>query len=239
MSAAGRNLAGAERHADDFYATPAWVTRAILPHVDLGATPLDPCCGDGAILKALRAEHGASGVGIENNVDRANACGAAFFDVLLEDALELRSWPKRTGVIMNPPFKLAMEFIQRALSETTCEVVALLRLAFLESRERVEFHRKNPADVFVFAQRPSFVGHLKWKANRCTQTVARPLTDKPKKPERCELEAGHDDNCRTLGTDSTAYAWFRWRAGGTERRSDYAGTIRVLDDSPVLKVVRP
>jgi hypothetical protein len=33
MSATGRNLAGRERHEGDFYETPAWCTRSILPHV--------------------------------------------------------------------------------------------------------------------------------------------------------------------------------------------------------------
>jgi SAM-dependent methyltransferase len=63
MSATGRNLEGSERHADDFYETPAWCTRAILPHLfgpfcfaPVRAEPktvLDAGCGTGAILRAV------------------------------------------------------------------------------------------------------------------------------------------------------------------------------------------
>lgn len=52
MSATGRNLAGSERHPDDFYETPAWCTRAILPHLAAPMTVLDAGSGTGAILRA-------------------------------------------------------------------------------------------------------------------------------------------------------------------------------------------
>ena len=35
MSATGRNKKGKERREADFYPTPAWCTRAILPHLGL------------------------------------------------------------------------------------------------------------------------------------------------------------------------------------------------------------
>lgn len=158
MSATGRNIPGHERHPDDLYATPAWVTRAILPHVHLGPRVLDPCAGDGAILRVLQAaglgmEHVA---GLEFDGARAKACREAGFSCIETDALR-RPWDRPSGVIMNPPFKLAMEFVEKALAEVRLgEVVVLLRLAFLESRARAAFHRKHPSDVFVLAQRPSF-----------------------------------------------------------------------------------
>lgn len=53
MTATGRSDV---RHPDDFYRTPAWLTRAVLPHLDLPAHShvLDPACGDGAILDVVR-----------------------------------------------------------------------------------------------------------------------------------------------------------------------------------------
>ena len=45
MSATNRSNV---RVASDFYATPAWCTRAILPHLPVTSV-LDPCAGDGAI----------------------------------------------------------------------------------------------------------------------------------------------------------------------------------------------
>lgn len=147
------------RNADDFYATPPWVTRAILPHLDLYTSALDPCCGDGAILRELRGE--IHGIEIDNG--RALACVES--DPRLvgmvnnHDAL-LTQWPSVDLIITNPPFALAKEFLTLALEEAgpRTEVAFLLRLAFLEGQSRAAFHRAHPSDVFVLPKRPSFTG---------------------------------------------------------------------------------
>lgn len=228
MSVAGHNLPGAERQADDFYETPAWVTRAILPHVSLGSFPLDPGAGAGAIL----AEY-PNAWGLEIDPGRSGTCRGRGLHCLTRDVLTPEPWafwPGRdtlndlgSGVIMNPPFKLALEFVTRALAETRYEVVALLRLAFLESQGRAEFHRQNPADVFVLSERPSFVEHLKWKTSRCNHIVPSPKGA----AKRCELELHHASEHRALGTDSTAYAWFRWPQL-PQRGPSYPARIRIL-----------
>jgi hypothetical protein len=46
-----------EREGRDFYATPAWVTEALLRHVRFRGRIWEPCCGDGAMSRVL-AEHG-------------------------------------------------------------------------------------------------------------------------------------------------------------------------------------
>ena len=48
---------GYAREAGDFYATPAWVTEALLRHVTLRGPVWEPCCGDGAMARVLQA-HG-------------------------------------------------------------------------------------------------------------------------------------------------------------------------------------
>ena len=72
MSATGR---GIKRHPDDFYATPAWCTRAILRRLKLPATcsVLDSSCGTGAILDVLENEL-LLAKGIEIDETRASAC---------------------------------------------------------------------------------------------------------------------------------------------------------------------
>ena len=39
----------------DFYATPAWVSEALLRHVQLRGPVWEPCCGDGAMARVLIA----------------------------------------------------------------------------------------------------------------------------------------------------------------------------------------
>ena len=70
----------------------------------------------------------------------------------MRDALDPdRSWGKPELVVMNPPFKLAMAFVQRALVEVLPRglgragtVAALLRLNWLASLGRAAFHRRHP-----------------------------------------------------------------------------------------------
>jgi len=49
------HISGYERENRDFYATPAWVTAALLRHVTLRGPVWEPCCGDGAMSKVLMA----------------------------------------------------------------------------------------------------------------------------------------------------------------------------------------
>lgn len=51
------HVSGYEREGRDFYATPPWVTQALLRHVRLRGPIWEPCCGDGAMAKVL-AENG-------------------------------------------------------------------------------------------------------------------------------------------------------------------------------------
>ena len=45
------------RAGDDFYATPSWVTEALLRHIRFRSQIWEPCCGDGAI-SAVLGRHG-------------------------------------------------------------------------------------------------------------------------------------------------------------------------------------
>jgi hypothetical protein len=51
------HISGFERRASDFYATPSWVTEALLQHVRFRGPVWEPCCGDGAMSTVL-ANHG-------------------------------------------------------------------------------------------------------------------------------------------------------------------------------------
>ena len=219
---------GAERNRDDFYATPAWVTLAILPHLDIrpndreGFDALDPCCGDGAILDVLRA-HGATTFGIELDADRAAEAIRRGHHVECADALTA-SWPAVPLTITNPPFSLAQEFVDRSLeaARPLGTVAFLLRLAFLESAERAAFHKSNPSDVYVLANRPSYCAVVTCAANGktgCGWTVTLP-TD-AERPKRCLACGG---KVKVTTSDSCAYAWFVWGPGR-------GGRILVLDDT--------
>lgn len=146
MSATGRSNVRVEH---DFYETPPECTRAILPHLPKRPV-LDPCCGDRAILRVVEAEWRMAVRGYD--VDPARPAD------LHRDALGEQGWGWPELIITNPPYKLALPFVERALKEIVAggTVAMLLRLPFLESVGRQAFHSKHPADVYVFAKRPSF-----------------------------------------------------------------------------------
>ena len=158
MSATNR---GSQRHKDDYYATPPWCVKSLLPV--LGSNPnrtvLEPCAGTGSISHTLLNEGFVAPshlTQVELDVDRAKLCPqpCEVGDFLNLDIDKFRGVDV---VITNPPYALAQEFIDVCLTLET-EVIMLLRLNFLGSQKRAQWHRNNPSDVYVLPKRPSFTG---------------------------------------------------------------------------------
>lgn len=166
MSATGR---GGERIASDNYPTPAWCVHRLLevcplPLASLGVRRwLEPCAGDGAIMRAvdtfLRPEDRPSWTAVEIRPEAAELIPARDGDLVhvgdfLRDAPP--SGPFIT-IITNPPYSLAMEFIQRSFDLAPgAFIVMLLRVNFAASAARSTFMREFPPDVYVLPNRPSF-----------------------------------------------------------------------------------
>ncbi len=164
-------MAKRERAENDFYPTPAWATRALLKKWRPPFTGgwLEPCFGDGSIIRATTEVMGEGKEMPEWTAVELRAECNDLLKLLIPQSVEFYcpqdflTWepPTKYNVVLtNPPFNQAMEFIQksRSLSE---RVAMLLRLNFLGSQERAEFHRNNPADIYVLPKRPSF----KWKGS--------------------------------------------------------------------------
>lgn len=141
MSATNR---GAERHAHDFYATPAWCVHRLVERVGAMVGPvLDPCCGDGALLRAA----GRDGFTVDIQ--------ARFEPDMVANYLDDNVHLHYPTCIMNPPYKLAQEFIDKAARQ--CSVVyALTRLNFLASAKRRDWLASLNPTVYVLPNRPSF-----------------------------------------------------------------------------------
>jgi len=61
-------------------------------------------------------------------------------------------------ILMNPPYRLAQEFVEKSL-RISDHVLVLLRLNYLGSKVRNAFMRNDCPDVYVLPNRPSFEGH--------------------------------------------------------------------------------
>lgn len=172
------------REPTDFYRTPGWAVRALLPYLPPwreGMVVVDAGAGDGAIAGVLvTTGKYREVICVETNpVHCAELRRPGEYDVREE------TWATTTAgafhadlVVSNPPFSDAMDFVLRARGCTLNGkgekgiAAFLLRLPWLASQSRAAFHRANPAHILVLPRRPSFTADRK--------------------------------------TDATDYAWFVW-----------------------------
>ncbi|WP_051476442.1 hypothetical protein [Paracoccus sp. J39] len=142
---------------DDF-PTPPWATRALCEWLERGAgndwdaaalwglVAREPAANRGHMVRVLREFFGA--------VDAADVhdYGAGFpvRDYLFGPLPDAKDW-----TITNPPFRLAEQFIQRALATSRRGVAVIVRSAFLEGvgRYRDLFSAFPPSDILQFTER--------------------------------------------------------------------------------------
>lgn len=135
---------GADRKPQDLYPTPAPPIDALLEVMSIpdGTRFHEPCKGQGAIYDRIPCRHRSHDeIGEGRDYLTARYPGNNF-DL----------------IITNPPFSLAIEFLQKSLQEAVT-VCYLLRLNFLGSQKRRSFWQANrPSHVLVLANRPCFTG---------------------------------------------------------------------------------
>ncbi|MDA9543964.1 methyltransferase [Bradyrhizobium sp. CCBAU 45321] len=151
---------------DDF-PTPPWATRALCEHIlsksELSRmTCLEPACGRGYMARPLQEYFQV--------VEAADAYAYGYAPVR-----EFLSYPYETNshdwVITNPPFRLAEEFVLRALNVARQGVAILARTVFLESSGRYEtiFSKRPPTAFAQFVERvPMVKGRVDRKASTAT-----------------------------------------------------------------------
>jgi len=181
----GLSMAGggekSKRQPNDFYPTPAEVTRAFLrvegPAMAAYGPVWEPCGRGGAILRELRGA-GLDAVGSDIVADQAE--GVAPLNVL--EAKE----PLARAVVTNPPFAIAAEIILHLLDRLRCDYVALLlKSQFWHAEERrALFELHPPARIWALTWRPDFLGGgaptmdcswFVWERMQRSQTIDRPL----------------------------------------------------------------
>ena len=146
----------------DFYATPAWVTEALLQHVRFRGPVWEPCCGDGAMSSVL-AEHGYDVVSTDI-VDRG-------FGKPGVDFLASRDVPGGCrSIVTNPPYgdtgshagqsrspKAMLDFLRHAMMLTRSvqgQLALLVRLQWIAGQRAAETMSAGPfAAVVVLTHR--------------------------------------------------------------------------------------
>lgn len=126
----------------------------------------EPAAGNGVIVRALIqsgfkvtasdiADYGARGLGIQTGIDyREAVC------------------PEQVrGVVTNPPYGIAMEFVKKAVSEVPYSAW-LLRSNFLEAEGRFRFFQENPpARVWISSRRLPMMHRLGYDGPKSSSNV--------------------------------------------------------------------
>lgn len=171
------NHVDVEREKDDFYATPPLAVKELMKLESFNKNIWEPCCGMNHVTDIL-VDHGYN-VRTSDIVDRVNNGKVEIIDFL-------NCTEKWDGdIITNPPYKLATEFVYKAI-ETVKEgnkVVMFLKLSFLETKKRRLLFDKYPPKIIYIAS--SRFG--------CSQT-------------------GEFDETGNTGS-AIAYCWYIWEKG--------------------------
>lgn len=144
MTAGNRSPAVMQRrkpapHALDHFPTPPFATRAMLEVLSAEIGPLDsmtawdPCCAEGHMVKPLLEVFGGVRA---SDVHQYRPFLAGGDHELLDFALAGWNEAMVDVICMNPPFKLAYEFIRTALKRARRAVAVLVRSAFTEGEDR-------------------------------------------------------------------------------------------------------
>jgi hypothetical protein len=90
------HISAYDRKGHDFYATPDWVTEALLRHVQFRGQVWEPCCGTGAITNVLQRH----GYGVTSTDIADHGFGTPGIDFL-----SCKTLPKDCrAVVTNPPY---------------------------------------------------------------------------------------------------------------------------------------
>lgn len=151
---------------DDLYETPAVAVHALLRVEHLPKVIWEPAAGRGAIVNVLRSA--GHDVVATDLVDYGVVGQMSAVDFLME-----RACPAGVqAIVTNPPYKLAEEFVVRAL-DLCPRVIMLLRLAFYESERRAEIlERRGLARVHVFGRRLPMMHRDGWEGRKANSGMA-------------------------------------------------------------------
>lgn len=168
-----RNYAKHDREINDYYATEPKAMELLLLEETFNHKIWECACGEGHLSEVLLK----NGYDVKSTdlIDRGYGIGNVDF---------LKQEEKWDGdIITNPPYKLALDFVQKALDliPNGNKVAMFLKLQFLEGKARRKFFNENPPKtVYVSSAR---------------------------------LNCARNGDFENFQSSAIAYAWFVWVKG--------------------------
>lgn len=228
MSATGR---GYDRIAADNYPTPVWCVRRMLEAApwhrfdgrEVRLKILEPCAGEGLIVKELRNTYPSSLIGAnELRSDLATQTalrGAGATTSVFGDAFNGTPWPQMDLVFTNPPFSLWHDFARKGL-ESAVWTALLLRIGAAAHLEGLP-----TPSLYILPNRPIFAHKIKcigeFGKDGCGFETMIPFNAAYSGPcPKCDGFV-----FRRAQTDASEYAWLVW--------GPQAPTVRILAKTPL------
>jgi hypothetical protein len=170
------NHSKGERQAEDYYATESKAVD-LLMGVEKFSNNIWECAVGGGHLAQKLEEYGYTVFG-SDIIDRG------YKDTKIIDFLTCTK-TFDGDIVTNPPYKYALEFIQKALELIPVgnKVAFFLKLTFLEGQKRRKFFEKNPPKVVYVSS--------------------------------ARLNCAKNGDFDTYKSSAMAYAWFVWEKGFT------------------------
>jgi hypothetical protein len=156
------HVSGFDREGRDFYATPEWVTEALLRHVRFRGPIWEPCCGDGAMSDVLAAR----GLEVVSTDIADRGFGTPGINFLTCHEVP----PGCRCIVTNPPYgdtgshtgqskssRAMLDFLRHSLALTASvqgQLALLVRLQWIAGKRVAEVMSAAPfAAVVVLTQR--------------------------------------------------------------------------------------
>ena len=127
LSIVGSSRRNGDRQIRDFYPTPPEATQALLDREKFYGNVWECACGDGAITKVLEK----NGYDVISSDIYDYGCGYEQRDFITHE-----TYRPADNIITNPPFKYALEFVERAKQSSLFKIAMFLKTVFLESAVR-------------------------------------------------------------------------------------------------------
>ncbi|WP_322170279.1 NAD(P)-dependent oxidoreductase [Acutalibacter caecimuris] len=156
-----------DRHPDDFYATEPAAIELLLSKEKFAPEIWECACGMGHLSEVLKA-HGYNVISTDlvyrgyGDPEPLN-----FLSETLEDF--------EGDIITNPPYKYALEFVERAIESVAPgrKVAMFLKLQFLEGQKRKQLFLKNPPKtVYVSSSRLYCAKNGEFERYKDTKAIA-------------------------------------------------------------------